>query len=167
MNSRWVRKHAYDRAPAYRQLMFFADRNKTFFDPESFPWAASVEAEWGAVRKELDSFSPARRDSEFPGSLRCAKTPDRRRPVKTFCFMLWQEAEENCSRCPETVRVLQKNSRHEVSNVLNSCTEKASQNTEDCEGCPSLSPRVDYPGTGREFGIRLGKMCGSGRKGRA
>jgi len=34
--------------------MFFADRNKTFFDPESFPWAASVEAEWGAVRKELD-----------------------------------------------------------------------------------------------------------------
>jgi aspartyl/asparaginyl beta-hydroxylase (cupin superfamily) len=30
-------------------------RDKTFFNPEEFPWTASIEAEWKTIRKELDA----------------------------------------------------------------------------------------------------------------
>jgi len=34
--------------------MFYRDADRTFFEPEEFPWVADVEAEWRAIRKELD-----------------------------------------------------------------------------------------------------------------
>jgi len=115
------------------QLMFFADRNKTFFDPESFPWAASVEAEWERFGKSWMSFSPAEKRFRISRISPMRKTPDRRRPVEdVLALCLWQESRGNCSRCPETVRVLQKipGMKSAMFSIL--APRKHIQNTEDC-----------------------------------
>jgi ornithine lipid ester-linked acyl 2-hydroxylase len=92
------------------QMIFFHDGDKTFFDPASFPWIASVEAEWAVVRKELDSLLTRR--EEIPNF---QDLSDAQKPLtegdqwKTFWLYAYgNTAEENCARCPETVRVLHK-----------------------------------------------------------
>jgi ornithine lipid ester-linked acyl 2-hydroxylase len=92
------------------QVMFFPDGKKTFFEPESFPWVGSVEAEWGVVRKELESLLTHR--EEIPNF---QDVSDAQKPLtegdqwKTFWLYAYgKKADENCARCPETVRVLQK-----------------------------------------------------------
>ena len=92
------------------QVMFFPDRNKTFFDPNSFPWVASVEAEWGAVRKELDALLTRREEiPNFQDISDAQKDLTEGDQWKTFWLYAYgKKAEENCARCPETVRVLQK-----------------------------------------------------------
>ncbi len=89
-------------------VMFFRDRNKTFFDPESFPWVASVEAEWRCVRKELDSLLVHREEiPNFQDVSEDQKVLTEGEQWKTFWLYAYGEtAEENCARCPETVRVL-------------------------------------------------------------
>lgn len=91
-------------------VMFFPDRNKTFFDPESFPWVASVEAEWGVVRKELEALLTRRQEiPNFQDISDAQKLLTEGDQWKTFWLYAYGEkAEENCARCPETVRVLQK-----------------------------------------------------------
>jgi ornithine lipid ester-linked acyl 2-hydroxylase len=37
------------------KTLFFPTANITFFNPEDYPWVAPVEAEWLAIRKELDA----------------------------------------------------------------------------------------------------------------
>jgi len=92
------------------QVMFFPDRNKTFFDPNSFPWVAAVEAEWGAVRKELDALLTRREEiPNFQDISDAQKDLTEGDQWKTFWLYAYgKKAEENCARCPETVRVLQK-----------------------------------------------------------
>ena len=36
-------------------ILFFRDGNKTFWEPESFPWVAHIEREWITIRKELEA----------------------------------------------------------------------------------------------------------------
>jgi len=90
------------------KVMFFPDRKKTFFDPESFPWVAPVEAEWVVVRKELDSLLVRREEiPNFQDLSEAQKELTEGDQWKTFWFYAYGErADENCARCPETVRVL-------------------------------------------------------------
>jgi len=92
------------------RMIFFRDRNKTFFDPAAFPWAASVEAEWTVVRKELDSLLTHREEiPNFQDISDAQKVLTEGEQWKTFWLYAYGEkAEENCARCPETVRVLRK-----------------------------------------------------------
>jgi ornithine lipid ester-linked acyl 2-hydroxylase len=92
------------------QVLFFPDRKKTFFEPESFPWVGAVEAEWAVVRKELESLLTC--PEEIPNF---QDVSDAQKPLtesdqwKTFWLYAYgKKAEENCARCPQTVRVLQK-----------------------------------------------------------
>jgi aspartyl/asparaginyl beta-hydroxylase (cupin superfamily) len=105
------------------QLMFFADRNKTFFDPESFPWAASVEAEWGVVRKELDVLLGRREEiPNFQDLSDAQKYLTEGDQWKTFWLYAYgKKAEENCCAMSRNGASLAEDSWHEVSNVLNSC----------------------------------------------
>ncbi len=92
------------------QVLFFPDRKKTFFDPNSFPWVASVEAEWHVVRKELDALLTRREEiPNFQDISDAQKGLTEGDQWKTFWLYAYgKKSEENCARCPETVRVLQK-----------------------------------------------------------
>jgi len=90
--------------------MFFPTANVTFLEPDSYPWVAPVEAEWQAIRKELDALL-VRRD-EIPNF---QDLSDKQKVLtegdqwKTFfLYGYGLEAEENCKRCPETVRILKR-----------------------------------------------------------
>jgi ornithine lipid ester-linked acyl 2-hydroxylase len=91
-------------------IMFFRDGKKTFFEPESFPWVPAVEAEWPAVRKELEAVMARREDiPNFQDISDDQRVLTEGEQWKTFWLYAYGEkAEENCARCPETVRVLQK-----------------------------------------------------------
>jgi aspartyl/asparaginyl beta-hydroxylase (cupin superfamily) len=90
-------------------IMFFRDSEKTFFDPKSFPWVSSVEAEWPAIRKELEAVLARREDiPNFQDISDDQKVLTEGEQWKTFWLYAYGEkAEENCARCPETVRALQ------------------------------------------------------------
>jgi len=91
-------------------IMFFRDGDKTFFEPEAFPWVPAVEAEWSKVRKELEAVLSRREDiPNFQDISEDQKVLTQGEQCKTFWLYAYGEkAEENCARCPETVRVLQK-----------------------------------------------------------
>ncbi len=91
-------------------IMFFRDRNKTFFDSDSFPWAASIEAEWMSIRKELDAVLVRREEiPNFQDISEKQNVLTEGEQWKTFWLYAYGEkAEENCARCPQTVRLLQR-----------------------------------------------------------
>ena len=92
------------------KMMFFQDGDKTFFDPGAFLWVPSVEAEWKVIRRESDSLLV--RKEEIPNfqDISEAQMPlTEGEEWKTFWFCAYGlKAEENCARCPETVRILQR-----------------------------------------------------------
>lgn len=90
--------------------MFFRDRKKTFFETENFPWVAEIEREWMSIRKELEAV--LKHKEEIPNF---QDISDKQNVLtegeqwKTFWFYAYGEkAEENCARCPETVRLLKR-----------------------------------------------------------
>jgi ornithine lipid ester-linked acyl 2-hydroxylase len=92
------------------RAMFFPTANVTFFEPERYPWVAPVEAEWLAIRKELDALL-VRRDEipNFQDLSEKQKVLTEGDQWKTFfLYGYGLEAEENCKRCPETVRILKR-----------------------------------------------------------
>ena len=92
------------------RTMFFPTANVTFFEPDSYPWVAPVEAEWQAIRKELDALL-VRRDEipNFQDLSEKQKVLTEGEQWKTFfLYGYGLEAEENCKRCPETVRILKR-----------------------------------------------------------
>jgi beta-hydroxylase len=90
-------------------LLFFRDGEKTFFEPESFPWVPAVEAEWSTVRRELQEVMMRREEiPNFQDLSEAQKVLTDGDQWKTFWFYGYGEkAEENCARCPETTRALQ------------------------------------------------------------
>ncbi len=89
-------------------ILFFRDGEKTFFEAESFPWVPAVEAEWGTILKELQGIMARREEiPNFQDISDAQKVLTEGDQWKTFWFYGYGEkAEENCARCPETVRVL-------------------------------------------------------------
>lgn len=90
--------------------MFFRDGKKTFFEPQEFPWVGEIEADWISIRKELEAVLT--RKEEIPNFQDISdkqKVLTEGEQWKTFWFYAYGErAEENCARCPETVRLLQR-----------------------------------------------------------
>lgn len=89
-------------------VLFFRDGHKTFFDPESYPWVATVEAEWTNIRRELESLLTRREEiPNFQDISDAQKDLTEGEQWKTFWFYAYgQKAEVNCARCPETTRAL-------------------------------------------------------------
>jgi len=88
--------------------LFFRDGEKTFFEPESFPWVAVIENEWTTIRGELETLLVHREEipnfQDISAAQRVLTEGDQ---WKTFWFCAYGEkAEENCARCPETARLL-------------------------------------------------------------
>jgi aspartyl/asparaginyl beta-hydroxylase (cupin superfamily) len=95
----------YNRAVARRSPL----GDRTFFDPTLFPWIEAVESEWQSIRAELDSVLAEEAIPQFSDV-----SPDQRHLTaygkwKTFFFSAYGiRVEENCRRCPNTMRVLAK-----------------------------------------------------------
>jgi beta-hydroxylase len=90
-------------------MMFFRDGEKTFFEPKLFPWTADLEAGWKAIRRELDAVM-ARRE-EIPNFQDVSKAQEALTEGdqwKTFFLYTFdgKKVKDNCARCPETVRLL-------------------------------------------------------------
>lgn len=84
------------------------DGNRTFFETESFPWVASVEAGTAAIRAELDALL-AHRDKipnfqDISEDQNVLTEGDRWKTF--FLYAYGHKAEQNCARCPETARLL-------------------------------------------------------------
>jgi ornithine lipid ester-linked acyl 2-hydroxylase len=90
------------------KVLFYRDGDKTFFELEAFPWVASVEAEWMAIRKELDALMVRREEiPNFQDVSKAQKALTEGDLWKTFFFYSFgNKFPENCARCPNTDRLL-------------------------------------------------------------
>jgi len=84
--------------------------DRPVFSREDFPWVAAIEAEWPAIRAELDRVME-RRDElpNFQDISSEVKTIQTDNNWKTFMFCgfgAWSE--ENCRQCPATIAALKK-----------------------------------------------------------
>ena len=91
-----------------RKITASPDGKRTFFEASHFPWVACLEAEWKTIRSELDAVLVNR--SQIP-NFQDVSSPQanltKGEDWKTFFFYLYgQRSNENCRRCPETVRLL-------------------------------------------------------------
>ena len=84
------------------------DGRRPFFEPDAFPWVASLEAGWRGVRDELDGvlarleLLPNFQDIQV--EQRMVTNDD---GWKTFIFLGYgARHEQNLARCPETARLL-------------------------------------------------------------
>lgn len=82
--------------------------NRTFFETESFPWVASVEAGASAIRTELDTLL-VHRDKipnfqDISEDQNVLTEGDRWKTY--FLYAYGHRAERNCAQCPQTARLL-------------------------------------------------------------
>jgi ornithine lipid ester-linked acyl 2-hydroxylase len=85
------------------------DGTRTFFDTTRFPWVSVLESEWRTIRDELDAVLLHRNQiPNFQDVSRDQALLTQGDDWKTFFFYIYgHKNEENCRRCPETVRLLQ------------------------------------------------------------
>jgi aspartyl/asparaginyl beta-hydroxylase (cupin superfamily) len=90
------------------RTLFYRDGDKTFFDPDEFPWVAEIESEWKSIRKELDVLMVRREEiPNFQDVSRAQRALTEGDQWKTFFFYSFgHKNKQNCDRCPETVRLL-------------------------------------------------------------
>src|SRR5262245_35245417 len=83
--------------------------DQPFYEPTDFPWVAPLEADWKAVRTELDAVL-TRRD-ELPNfqdiSTDQAHLTDDDRWKTYFFYGYGFRSDANCERCPETTRLVE------------------------------------------------------------
>ena len=83
--------------------------DKTFFDTADFPWAAELEANWEAIRAELDEVlkDPAAlpRFQDISKDQVAITQDDKWKTF--FLYGFGYRAEANCIRCPETTRAVE------------------------------------------------------------
>jgi beta-hydroxylase len=82
--------------------------DSVFFSNDQFPWSYELEANWQKIRQELDQVMPyAESLPNFQDiSPRQGNIADDDR-WKTFFFCAFgYKSEQNCQRCPETVKLL-------------------------------------------------------------
>jgi len=86
------------------------DGKRRFFETDSFPWAATLEAEWKTMRRELDAVLVNRdKIPNFQDISTKQKPLTSGQQWKLFVFYWYGlKAEENCARCPETARLMER-----------------------------------------------------------
>jgi aspartyl/asparaginyl beta-hydroxylase (cupin superfamily) len=94
----------------YEMFIRLASSNMTFYEAQQFPWSAELEANWRAIRAELEDV--LRRADAIPEFKTLSKDQARithGNAWRTFFFYAYgQRVDDNCMRCPETVRLVEK-----------------------------------------------------------
>jgi len=90
------------------KTLFYRDGDRTFFESEEFPWVADIEANWKAIRKELDALMVRREEiPNFQDISKAQEALTQGDQWKTFLFYSFgNRFKENCEKCPETDRLL-------------------------------------------------------------
>jgi beta-hydroxylase len=84
------------------------DGNSSFYDPAHFAWIREIEPQWQTVRQEFGRLFPqvlptAQHISEEQARITTGQQ------WKTYVFHAFgRQVTENCARCPETTRLLQR-----------------------------------------------------------
>lgn len=83
--------------------------NATFFDPDEFPWARHLEANWEVIRKELDAVLEHQEAlPNFQDISKDQRSITRDDKWKTFfLYGYGYKSEVNAARCPETTRLVE------------------------------------------------------------
>jgi beta-hydroxylase len=86
------------------------DGRRVYFESERFPWVRRVEADWRAIRAELDGLLTDRAAvPNFQDLSEDQAALTQGSDWKTFFFYAYgHRAEANCARCPATVRALER-----------------------------------------------------------
>lgn len=105
---RWLRSVLAPISRLYGALLAACSDGRAVFPPETFPWAGRLEAEWEAVRDEMEAVRASTAipslDEIAPGE---SKIADER--WKVFVFRIFsREIPENCRRCPRTYALLRR-----------------------------------------------------------
>lgn len=84
------------------------DGDRTFFETESFPWVASIEAGSKVIRDELNQLLVHRDQipnfQDISEDQNVLTEGDRWKTF--FLYAYGHQAEQNCARCPNTARLL-------------------------------------------------------------
>jgi len=80
------------------------------FNAAAFPWAAELESNWTSIRKELDILLEKREEiPNFQDYSARQKSITQDDKWKTYVFYFYGlKEEDNCKKCPETLRLIQK-----------------------------------------------------------
>ena len=91
-------------------VRFSAVGNPPVYDNATFPWAAEVERDWPAIRRELDAILARKEElPNFQDISTDVKTITTDNQWKTFFLVGYGvECRPNIERCPETWRALRK-----------------------------------------------------------
>lgn len=83
--------------------------NPAFFAPEQFPWVAPLEANWPVIRRELEAMLKFREVlpnfQDISTDQRALTTDDHWKTLFFYAYGI--KAEGNCTRCPDTTRVVE------------------------------------------------------------
>ena len=83
--------------------------DKTFFEPEDFPWVQYLEDNWQTIRAELDEILKEREMlpafHEISEDQIGISTDDKWKTF--FLFGYGFKSEANCARCPETTKIME------------------------------------------------------------
>ncbi len=81
-----------------------------FFDPAAFPWTRELEANWTVIRDELDRVLEHREAlpnfQDISEDQTAITTDDNWKTY--FLYGFGYKAEQNCARCPETTRLIER-----------------------------------------------------------
>lgn len=83
--------------------------DSNFYDPARFPWTATLETNWTAIRRELDDLM--RQSDRLPNFQDISEdqseftTDDKWKTYFFYCFGF--KSDRNCARCPETAKLLE------------------------------------------------------------
>lgn len=91
-------------------IKFSVNGNPPIYDNSTFLWCRDIEKEWKTIRTELDTVMERREElPSFHEIMSEVKTITQDDQWKTFFLEgFGLQSEENCRRCPETARILNK-----------------------------------------------------------
>ena len=86
------------------------DGQNTFFNPESFPWVRTVEANWATIGRELEKLLEHKEDipnlqDVSPEQSAVAHGESWK---SFFLYGFGHKIDQNCAQCPETTRIVRK-----------------------------------------------------------
>jgi hypothetical protein len=102
--------------------LFYRDGNKTLFEPEAFPWVAGIDAEWKAIRKELDVLTLCREEiPNFQDVSKAQKALTEGDQWKIFWFYSFGNKKRVLRAMPGDGATFALHSGYEECDVLDSC----------------------------------------------